>query len=124
MDSNALANADPDDVRLQADRARLLSKLGGVLIDAGEAREAQARLESARVLYESLWGSQPDMADLRVGLTTTLRTLARALYSTGDTQGAIDAAEEALRRLDEDEGELSADELRATLEADLARYRE
>jgi serine/threonine protein kinase/tetratricopeptide (TPR) repeat protein len=118
-----LAAKDPDDFEHRVNRARLLLRLGSALAESQVSSEAQVRLEAARDLYEALLEAQPQRAEVRLGLASTLHELSKLLFGLGEPNGAIEVAEEAIELLDQSIPRAAGEALRQQLAEDLERYR-
>jgi serine/threonine protein kinase len=120
-----LAEADRADVDLQVQTARILSALGGALIDAGSLPAARQHLEEAGSILETVLKASPRHARARRVLDLTRVRQSRAAAAgyalAGDPARAASAARQALDLLAAAIGP-EARVLRAALEEDLATY--
>ena len=78
-----IADADAKDIDLQIQPGRILSALGGVLVETGDLLEGQSRLVEARSIEESVLEISPKHVRAREGLALTLRRLSRSAPSRG-----------------------------------------
>ena len=118
----ALAAADPADVRHLISRARVILASGRALYELGDAPGAQARLEAARGMYESLHSKQPEHAEIRRGLAFTLQFLSSRAAGDGRFQDALSLTGEAIDLLADLPLDPQARVIRQSLEEDLVRY--
>jgi tetratricopeptide (TPR) repeat protein len=90
-----LSASDPGEARLQISKARLLSALGGLLLETGEPLGARERLAEAREILEPLMKRQPEHAATRHELTLALYRLSRVMAEGSDADTAEALAGEA-----------------------------
>jgi tetratricopeptide (TPR) repeat protein len=84
-----LSDEDPNEARLQQDKARLLSALGGLLLDARQLDGAREHLEDAIEILQALRERQPEHAETRHELSLALDRLSRVMDRSGETNAEL-----------------------------------
>lgn len=114
---------DPNDFYWRMDHANASTDLGAALAETGDNDRSMVHLATAEETYRSELATSARLVDAAIGLAEVLHVRSRLSADQGIIVEAVLLAEEALDTLGEfDAGE--AEELRAAINEDLARFHE
>ncbi|MCH8824114.1 MAG: protein kinase [Planctomycetes bacterium] len=119
----SLVAKDPDDVRWPSQRARAQLKIGSTLLLFDDFVEARSLLLSAQETFASLLKTQAEDVEIRGGVVTALKQLAKLSAKQNKIREAQQYVQDALLLLDDAPELFETTELRKELNADLDRYR-